>query len=202
MAKDSPRITAGELQRLVESWGQKPKKKIYIYQISPTSPHVVRGGFKKKTPGSAKNNLWHIQLSDTTGTSNNIGFYGQMKLKKSFLAANPPDVFGANRDKKYPMSTIKYTAGSLMLWACFSAGGPEHLVQMHGIMDSIKYQQIKNLNLTASVRNRIMDHVWIFHQDNSPKQTSKSTQKCVTEHKMKLLTWLSLSSDLNPVENE
>ncbi len=40
--------------------------------------------------------------------------------------------------KKYPMSTVKYTAGSLMLWACFSAGGPEHLVQMHGIMDSIK----------------------------------------------------------------
>ncbi len=25
MAKDSPRITAGELQHLVESWGQKPK---------------------------------------------------------------------------------------------------------------------------------------------------------------------------------
>ncbi len=28
MAKDSPRITAEELQRLVESWSQKPKKKI------------------------------------------------------------------------------------------------------------------------------------------------------------------------------
>ncbi len=28
MAKNSPRITAGELQRLDESWGQKP---IYIY---------------------------------------------------------------------------------------------------------------------------------------------------------------------------
>ncbi len=75
--------------------------------------------------------------------------------------------------KKYPMSTVKYTAGSLMLWACFSAGGPEHLVQMHGIMDSIKYQQIKNQNLTASVRNLIMGRVWIFHQDNNPKQTSK-----------------------------
>ncbi len=70
--------------------------------------------------------------------------------------------------KKYPMSTVKYTAGSLMLWACFSAGGPEHLVQMHGIMDSIKYQQIKNQNLTASVRNLIMGRVWIFHQDNNP----------------------------------
>ncbi len=74
--------------------------------------------------------------------------------------------------KKYPMSTVKYTAGSLMLWACFSARGPEHLVQMHGIMDSIKYQQIKNQNLTASVRNLIMGRVWIFHQDNNPKQTS------------------------------
>ncbi len=75
---------------------------------------------------------------------------------------------------KYPMSTVKYTAGSLMLWACFSARGPEHLVQMHGIMDSIKYQQIKkNQNLTASVRNLIMGRVWIFHQDNNLKQTSK-----------------------------
>ncbi len=123
-------------------------------------------------------------------------------IEKIFLAANPPDGFGANRDKKYPMPTVKYTAGSLMLWACFFAGGPGRLVQMHGIMDSIKCQQIKNLNLTASVRNLIMDHVWIFHQDNDPKQTSKSTQKFITEHKMKLMPWLSQSSDLNPTEIE
>ncbi len=64
--------------------------------------------------------------------------------KNSFLAADPPDGFSTNRDKKYPMPTVKYTAGSLMLWACFSAGGPGYLVQMHGIMDSIKYQKIKN----------------------------------------------------------
>ncbi len=100
------------------------------------------------------------------------------------------------------MSTVKYTAGSLMLWACFSARCSEHLVIMHGIMDSIKYQQIKNQNLTASVRSLIMCHVWIFHQDNNPKQTSKSTQKWVTEYKMNLLPWLSQFSDLNPTENE
>ncbi len=63
-------------------------------------------------------------------------------------------------------------------------------------MDSIKYQQIKNQNLTASVRNLIMGRGWIFRQD------IKSTQKCVTGHKMNLLPWLSLSSDLNPVEDE
>ncbi len=54
MAKDSPRITAGELQRLVESWGQKPKKK--KKKTSPKSPHVVSGGFKKNCPHSSKNN--------------------------------------------------------------------------------------------------------------------------------------------------
>ncbi len=122
------------------------------YQTAPTSPHVVwEGFFKKNSPSASKNNLWHIQLSDTTGTANSTGFYGQIKqTKKAF----------------------KYTAGSLMLWACFSVGGPGRLVQIHGIMDSIKYQQIKNLNLTASVSNCIMDRVWIFRQDNDPKQTS------------------------------
>ncbi len=80
MAKDSPRTTAGELQKIVESRGQKTLKK--IIQTAPTSPHVVWEGFKKNSPSSSKNNLQHIQLSDTTGTSNGTGFYGQMKLKK------------------------------------------------------------------------------------------------------------------------
>ncbi len=100
--------------------------------------------------------------------------------------------------KMYPKSTSVF----VMLWTYFSAGGPGHLVQMHGIMDSIKQQQIKNLNLTSSVRNLIMGRGWIFHQDNNPKQTSKSTQKWVTEHKTSVPPWPSQSSDLNPTENE
>ncbi len=86
MTKDSSRITAGELQRLVESWGQKPEK---INQTSPISPHVVREGFKKNSPHSSKNKLQQIQLSDTTGTSNGTGFYGQMKLKKELFGSKP-----------------------------------------------------------------------------------------------------------------
>jgi len=38
----------------------------------------------------------------------------------------------------------------------------------------------------ASDRNLIMGRGWIFHQDNNPKQTSKSKEKCVGEHNMKL----------------
>ncbi len=76
MAKDSSRTTAGELQKIVESRGQKTLK-----------PHVVREGFKKNSPRSSKNKLQHIQLSDTTGTSNGTGFYGQMKLKNELFSS-------------------------------------------------------------------------------------------------------------------
>jgi len=109
-----------------------------------------------------------------------------MKQKRAFWQQTQ-DVFGENRDEEYSMPTVKYTAGSYMLWAYFFAGGPGHLVQIHGTMDFIKYQHIKNPNLMASARNFIRGCVWIFHQDKGPKQTSKSIQKWVTEHKIKLL---------------
>ncbi len=95
-------------------------------QTAPTSPHVVWEGFKKNSPSSSKNNLQHIQLSDMTGTSNGTGFYGQMKLKISFLAANTQDGFGAHRDKKVPHVYNEIYCCIFMLWAYISAGGPEH----------------------------------------------------------------------------
>ncbi len=53
-----PMITAEELQKTVESRGQKASKK--KYQTAPTSPHVVWEGFKKileKKTLSSKNKL-------------------------------------------------------------------------------------------------------------------------------------------------
>ncbi len=46
MAKDSPRTTAGELHRLVESWGQNPKINIYIKQ--PLHHHMFFGRVSRK----------------------------------------------------------------------------------------------------------------------------------------------------------
>ncbi len=62
------------------------------YKVTaPTSPHVVWEGFKKKIKKRKcfhqKNNLQHIQLSDTTGTSNGTGFYGQMKLNNELFSS-------------------------------------------------------------------------------------------------------------------
>ncbi len=47
MAKDSPRTTAGELQKIVESRGQKNKQKKKNCQTAPTSPCCL-GGFQEK----------------------------------------------------------------------------------------------------------------------------------------------------------
>ncbi len=79
--------------------------------------------------------------------------------------------------KKYPMCTMKYTAAFFMLWAYISAGDPGHIVQTNGIMASIKYQQIKNQQMTDSVRNLIMGHVWIFQPDNIPNTNFKNNTK-------------------------
>jgi len=66
-----------------------------------------------------------------------------MKLKKRLFGSKPSRCVGANRDEEYPMPTVKYAAGPYMLWAYLFAGGPGHLVHIHGIMDSIKYKEIK-----------------------------------------------------------
>ncbi len=77
MAKDSPRITAGELQRLVESWGQKPKKKkSNIPYITTCCSGGFQGKFssliQKQTPANSVvrhdwNFKWHwLLLSDET----------------------------------------------------------------------------------------------------------------------------------------
>ncbi len=100
MAKDSPRITAVELQNIVESQGQKTLEK--NCQTVPTSPHVVWEGFKKNSPSSSKNKLQHIQLSDMTVTSNGTGFYGQMKLKNELFSSKHSRWVWCNRDKKVP----------------------------------------------------------------------------------------------------
>src|SRR4029434_7315590 len=103
--------------------------------------------------------------------------------------------------EKHLIPTVTYGGGSLMLCGCFSSKGPQHVVRIHGIMDSDKYQQILIENLTAPSRKFQMGRGWTFQQDNDPKHTSKSTQKLFTDRRIKVLPWPSQSPDLNPIEN-
>ncbi len=116
MAKDSPRTTAGELQKMVESRGQKTLKT--NCQTAPTSPHVVWEDFKKNYPGSSKKKKKSPAYPVIRHDWNFKWLLWSEETKiNSFLAANTQDGFGEHRDKKYSMCTMKYTALFLMLWA-------------------------------------------------------------------------------------
>ena len=45
-----------------------------------------------------------------------------------------------------------------MLLGCFSSKGPGNLVRVHAIMNSMKYQEIFNLNLAAPARKLKLGH--------------------------------------------
>ena len=54
--------------------------------------------------------------------------------------------------EKNLIPTDKVGGGSVMLWGCLSSKGPGNLTSVHGIMDSMKYQDILNQNLSASAK--------------------------------------------------
>ena len=76
-----------------------------------------------------------------------------------------------------PKITYGGGGGSVMLWSCLSSKSPGNLVRVHGIINSMKYQDILNLNLAAPSRKLKLGRRWIFQQDSDPKHTCKSTQK-------------------------
>ncbi len=117
MTKDSPRTTAGELQKIVESRGQKTFKEIFKQHLHH---HVLFGRVSRKMilPHPKTYSIFSYQ----TRLELQTGCYGQIKQKMSFLAANTQDVIGEHRDKKYILTVF------LMLWVYISTGGPGYLV--------------------------------------------------------------------------
>ncbi|MDG2555407.1 hypothetical protein P7M41_25770 [Vibrio parahaemolyticus] len=54
--------------------------------------------------------------------------------------------------KKNTCPTVKHGGGSIMLWACVAASGTGNISQVEGRMDSVKFQQILEANITPSVK--------------------------------------------------
>lgn len=65
-----------------------------------------------------------------------------------------------------------------MLRGCFCFKGPGQLVRIHGIMDSSRYLQILNGNLTAFARKLKMGptECWTLQQNNEPNNKGGCTK--------------------------
>ncbi len=114
-------------------------------------------------------------------------------IEKSVLTANTQDGFGANRvHKTYPSPRLNI----LLDRQCRD---PVFLLEVLNILFRCMASWI--LSNTNRLKKSTPDCLCKKYY-NDPKQTSKSTQRCVTEHQMKLLPWLSQFPDLHPIENE
>ncbi len=92
MAKDPPRTTAGELQKIVESRGQKTLQT--ICQTAPTSPYVVWEGFEKIILAHSKTNSSIFRYQTRLELQMGLASVVRRKYGQSFLAANTQVGFG------------------------------------------------------------------------------------------------------------
>ena len=86
----------------------------------------------------------------------------------------------------------------MMFWGCFSSRG---IGQLIAIMKSEDYLKILDENLQLSMQNVDLGQWLTFQQDNDPKDMSKSVTAGFQKNKITILLWLSMSPNLNPIEN-
>ena len=141
------------------------------------SPRITVGKLKRKV------GFWGDQVSKTTVRCHlHANKFGELSLEFAKCDRN----FDRNC-VLYPDKTEIGLLGNQKSRGG-SSKGPGSLVRVHGMMTSMKYQDM------VFTKTGLL---WILQQDNDPKHTSKSTQKWLTEHKTKLRPWPSQSPDLN-----
>jgi len=75
---------------------------------------------------------------------------------------------GSSYNSKNTTPTVKFGGG--MVWGCFSSNGTGRIHIIKGDMNGAMYWEILEMSLLPSTRMMRMRDVWIFLQNNDPKQ--------------------------------
>ena len=106
---------------------------------------------------------------------------------------------GEEYKNKCVMPTVKHGGGNVVVWGCMCAAGVGELHFIEGNMNSNTYCEILQLSMIPSLQKLARRSV--FQHDNDPKHTSKTTSALLKRLRVKVMDWLGMSPDLNPIEH-
>ena len=86
-----------------------------------------------------------------------------------------------------------------MVWGCMSAAGTGKLQFIEGTINSNMYCDILKQSMIPSLQR--LGCRAVFQHDNNLKYTSKITIALLKMLRVKVMDWLSMSSDLNRIEH-
>ena len=109
-------------------------------------------------------------------------------------------LFRTLRKEEHIFSTRVQGGGSVMIWASFDWGGKSSICFIDRQMNSNGYREMLKKHL-LNIANSLGGSEWIFQQDNAPVHRAKVNLAWFKSQKINVLPWLSLSPDLNTIEN-
>ena len=95
--------------------------------------------------------------------------------------------------------TVKHGGRNVMVWGCMSAKGVGELPFIDGIMDAAMYVKILESKMLPSLKK--LGRQGTFQHDNDPKHAAKKTEEFLRKKRVRVITWPSMSPDLNPIEH-
>ena len=81
-----------------------------------------------------------------------------------------------------------------MVWGAFSAAGTGEMLWIN----ALEYRRILQKGLLFSKEEQLDV---IFHQDNAPAHTARTSKMWFEKKSIRLMFWPSRTPDLNPIEN-
>lgn len=104
------------------------------------------------------------------------------------------------RKEEQVFSRRQFGGGSVMVWGSFCSSGKSSLAILEGKQNSGKYIGTLTNYLLPFAEARFGSD-YIFQQDGASIHTSRQTRKWLGDQNIDVLSWPSLSPDLNPIEN-